>query len=75
MKKKVGFYFHLSIYIAVNTLLFVINFSTATPYFWPKWPLMGWGIGLLFHGLSVFLFSSKSNIIQQMIEKEMEKEV
>ncbi len=75
VKKKVGFYIHLSIYMVVNTMLFVINFSTGVPYFWAKWPLMGWGIGLLFHGLGVFLFSGKSNIIQRMIEKEIEKEI
>ena len=75
VKAKLGFYFHLSLYIAVNIFLIVINFSTQTQHFWFKWPLMGWGIGVLFHALGVFVFSGKSAIIQQMIEKEMEKEV
>ena len=71
---KFGFYIHLSVYIVVNLLLIVINFSTSTQYLWFKWPLMGWGIGLFFHALSVFLFSTGSAIKDQMIEKEMEKE-
>jgi len=74
VKKKVGFYIHLFIYIVVNTMLFVINFSVSPPYFWAKWPLMGWGIGLMFHGLGVFIFSGNSNIIRKMIEKEIKKE-
>jgi hypothetical protein len=24
---------------------------------WFYWPLLGWGIGLFFHGMSVFVFS------------------
>lgn len=75
VKAKLGFYFHLSIYIVVNILLIAINLSTQTQHFWFKWPLMGWGIGVLFHALGVFVFSGKSAIIRQMIEKEMEKEV
>ncbi len=75
VKAKLGFYFHLSVYIAVNILLIVINLSTQTEYFWFEWPLMGWGIGLFFHALGVFVFSGKSAMIRQMVEKEMQKEV
>jgi hypothetical protein len=75
VKKRLGFYLHLVIYMVVNFFLIIIHFSTASPYFWPKWPMMGWGIGLLFHGLGVFLFSGKSHIIRQMVEKEMEKDI
>ena len=75
VKKRLGFYLHLSIYMVVNFILIITYLSTAASYFWPKWPLMGWGIGLLFHGLGVFLFSGQSHIIRQMIEKEMEKDI
>jgi hypothetical protein len=74
VEAKFGFYIHLSVYIVVNLLLVVINFSTSTQYLWFKWPLMGWGVGLFFHALSVFLFSAGSAIKDQMIEKEMERE-
>ena len=75
VKAKLGFYYNVSIYIAICLLLIVINLSTSPEYFWAKWPLMGWGIGILFHALDVFVFSGKSAIIQQMIEKEMKKDV
>jgi len=74
VEAKFGFYIHLSVYIVVNLLLIIINFSTSTQYLWFKWPLIGWGIGLFFHALSVFLFSTGSAIKEQMIEKEMERE-
>ena len=74
VEAKIGFYLHLAAYIVVNILLIIINFSTSSGYLWFKWPLLGWGIGVLFHGLGVFVFSSGSVIKGRMIEKEMKKQ-
>jgi hypothetical protein len=74
VEAKLGFYIHLTIYIVVNILLIIINFSTSTQYLWFKWPLIGWGIGVLFHALGVFVFSGGSVIKERLIEKEMKKE-
>jgi len=74
VEAKFGFYIHLSVYATVCVLLIIINLSTSTQYIWFKWPLIGWGIAVLFHALSVFRSSGKSSIKEQMIEKEMEKE-
>lgn len=74
VEAKVGFYIHLSVYITVNLLLIIINLTTSPEYLWFKWPLMGWGIGLFFHAIGVFVFSGRSLVTEQMIEKEMKKE-
>ena len=58
---KCGFYIHLSVYMAVNLLLIIINLSTPGEYLWFVWPLMGWGIGLFFHALKVFIFNGQSS--------------
>jgi hypothetical protein len=44
---------HLGAYLSVNVMLIVIWLLT-TPggYFWPMWPMMGWGIGLAAHGMA-----------------------
>lgn len=34
-------------YLAVNAMLVVIWAATGAGYFWPIWPILGWGIGLL----------------------------
>jgi len=73
-KAKLGFYIHLTVYIVINLLLIIINLSTSSQYLWFKWPLLGWSIGLFFHSISVFLFTSGYAIFDKMIEKEMEKE-
>lgn len=49
-----GFYLHLTVFIAINALLHVINFVTAPGVYWAYWPLIGWGIGLLAHGLAIY---------------------
>ena len=74
VEAKIGFYIHLSVYIAVNILLIIVNISTSPQYLWFKWPLIGWGIGVFSHALGVFVFTSGSAIKEQMIEKEMKKE-
>lgn len=60
VKKISGFYSHLLVYIVVNLMLVVVNYQQLAPgesYF--KWhnftTLFFWGIGLLAHGLSVFM--------------------
>ncbi len=74
VEAKMGFYIHLGVYIAVNTLLIVINFYTSPQYLWFKWPMIGWGIGVIFHAVGVFVLSGGSNIKNRMIEKEMKRQ-
>ncbi|WP_394208776.1 2TM domain-containing protein [Enterovibrio calviensis] len=49
-----GFYSHLVTYVLVITGLFILNFMTSPDYIWAWWPAMGWGIGIVSHGLSAF---------------------
>jgi len=74
VEAKLGFYVHLAIYIAVNALLVSINMRTSPEYSWFIWPLLGWGAGLFFHGMGVFVFSGESAYKKKMIEKEMKKD-
>jgi uncharacterized membrane protein len=68
---KFGFFIHLSVFIAVNTLLFVINQQATPGYTWFPFPLGGWAIGLSIHGLAVYL--SDSGLRERMIEDELRK--
>jgi transcriptional regulator with XRE-family HTH domain len=49
-----GFYSHLINYAVVVLGLFLINFLTSPGYYWAWWAALGWGIGVISHGLSVF---------------------
>jgi hypothetical protein len=68
---KFSFYIHLLVYIVVNAVLIFINFNTDRGYLWFPWPMFGWGIGLFFHGLGVFV---RPKVMKQMIENELKKE-
>ena len=48
------FYTHLINYGVVILGLFILNYFTNPEYIWAWWVAMGWGIGVLSHGLSVF---------------------
>jgi hypothetical protein len=52
---KAAFQRHLIWYLLVNGMLVVIwaltNFGN---YFWPVWPMLGWGIGLASHAFAVY---------------------
>jgi len=71
-----GFYGNLFSYIIINMGLLVLNLLTSPEYLWFFWPLLGWGIGVLIHGLVVFNalpFLGKDweeQKIKEFIEKE-----
>lgn len=74
VEEKKGFYTHLAFYIAVNILL-VIIWAAGAGFPWFVFPLAGWGIGILFHFLGVFVFSGRlmSGWERRAIEKEAER--
>jgi len=67
---KLGFYIHAAVFVAVNLALFVVNGQVTPSYPWFAWPLGGWGIGLAFHGLAVFLLGAGSGIRERMVQAE-----
>lgn len=54
VRKVKGFYIHLSQYLIVIPGLAVINLLTGSDYMWFVWPALGWGLGVVAHGASVF---------------------
>src|SRR3954452_11810797 len=40
---------HLRFYLSVMALLVVIWALSGMGYFWPIWPIVGWGIGIVSH--------------------------
>ena len=49
-----GFYTHLIIYVIVVGSLLALNLVRSSSHLWAIWPAIGWGIGVLFHGLNVY---------------------
>jgi len=68
---KLAFRSHLMAYVLVNAALFAINLITSPEYFWAIWPMMGWGIGLAAHGMTVYM--NGEGLRDRLIEEELEK--
>ena len=55
LRKKHEFHAHLAAYILVNAMFVAIYFMTAPGgFFWPVFPILGWGIGVFFHGWDTY---------------------
>lgn len=53
-----GFYTHLISYLVIMGGLVLIDLLTSPGTFWAVWPMLGWGIGVLVHGVNVFEMTS-----------------
>lgn len=53
VESMIGFYVHLAVFVAVMTGLFFLNYLSGDAW-WVQWPLLGWGLGVVTHGLLVF---------------------
>ncbi|MFZ1101976.1 MAG: 2TM domain-containing protein [Hyphomicrobiaceae bacterium] len=54
-----GFYVHLFVFALVLGGLTIINAAVGGPW-WVLWVLLGWGIGVLAHGLVVLGYTSRT---------------
>lgn len=70
LKKRRDFYGHILVYLLVNTFLVVI-WAVTSPggFFWPVFPLVGWGIGVVMNAWDVFWAEEVS---EDRIQREME---
>ena len=73
VEEKLGFFSHLAVYLIVNAIRLVINLTQSPGDYWFFWPLLGWGIGVFFHGMGIFVRGEGSSIRDRMIEKEMQR--
>ena len=68
------FYIHLTIYLTVNSSLFLTNLFFSPQTWWFFWPLIGWGVGLFFHFIVAILLNNpriKNRLIWKKIKITM----
>ena len=68
LKKKSDFRVHLMIYMLVNGMFVLIWAMTGADFFWPIFPLAGWGIGVVANAYDVY-------VRQEPTEAEIDAEV
>ena len=72
LKKRRDFHGHLLVYVLVNTFLVVIwAVVDAHGFFWPVFPIVGWGIGVVMNAWDVY---SRPPITEDDVQREIERE-
>jgi hypothetical protein len=70
LKKKRDFRSHVFIYVAVNAMLVVIWAVTGSGFFWPIFPLIGWGIAVAANAWDVY---GRKPITEDEIRREADR--
>jgi hypothetical protein len=70
LKKKRDFRTHIFIYVLVNVMLVVIWAVTGSGFFWPVFPIIGWGIGVAANAWDVY---GRKPITEDEIRRETER--
>jgi 2TM domain len=71
LKKRHDFYGHLLVYGLVNAFLVVIWAITGLHgFFWPVFPIVGWGIAVILNAWDVY---GRSEIDENQIRHEMDR--
>ena len=70
---KLGWYMHAVLYVVVNLIVFSMSRYGFGNRPWSVYPLLGWGLGLALHGVSVFILGTGSGLRERMVQKERER--
>jgi hypothetical protein len=72
VEAQLAFYRHAMIYVVANVLLAVLNLLKSPDHLWFPWVILGWGIGVLAHGLNVYSYRWLGSCREQMIQRELQ---
>ena len=70
---KLGWYTHAIVYTLVNALLFAASWHAFGHRPWSVFPLLGWGLGLVLHGIAVFMLGQGSPLRERLVQRERER--
>jgi hypothetical protein len=70
LKKKRDFRTHIVIYVIVNAMLVGIWAVTGAGFFWPVFPILGWGIGI---GVNAWDVYGRKPITEDEVRRETER--
>ncbi|SFE17559.1 2TM domain-containing protein [Paracidovorax konjaci] len=68
VRAKLGWLLHASVYVCVNLGLAAL--AAWQGRHWAVFPALGWGIGLLAHGIAVALGGRGAGLYQHLLERE-----
>jgi len=69
LKDKRDFKGHLLAYVTTNLLLVAVWVAIGSGFFWPVFPIFGWGIGIAMHAWEVYAPSATP----EQVDAEMDR--
>jgi hypothetical protein len=72
VQARMGFVIHASIYVVMNLGFVAIWYMTGSRYPWFVWPALGWGIGVLAHGVTLVI-GPGSAVERRAIDRELRR--
>ena len=70
LKKKRDFKMHVLMYVTVNAFLVAIWAVSDSGFFWPIFPILGWGIGVIANAYDVY---GRKPISEEEIRREVDR--
>ena len=65
---KIGWTIHAAVYLCVNVGLLLLSWSQGRH--WGLYPALGWGLGLLAHGVAVWVLMPGGSVMQRLVARE-----
>ena len=75
VKKKKEFFEHFTTFLVMSVFFFLLNMVTSFGHWWFMWPIIGWGIGVFFHYMSVFGLPGIGPITNEWEKKAIQEEI
>ena len=69
LRKKRDFLAHLLAYVLINGSVLIIWALTGSGFFWPVFPMLAWGVGLVLHAWDIY----RQPLSEQQIQWEMKR--
>ncbi len=73
VKQEKSFYLNLLRYLAVISMLFIINYMTLSTISWAMYPAIFWGIAIVFQGLKSVYYSQINDFLSNWEAKKIKQ--
>ena len=70
LNKRADFRGHVLVYVLVNAFLVVIWAVTGAGFFWPIFPILAWGIGVVGNAWDVY---RRDDLSEDRVQREMDR--
>jgi hypothetical protein len=68
---KLGWYVHALVYLSVNLMLALLSIMSGKH--WAVFPALGWALGLLIHGVVVFVVTGGAGLHERLVQRERDR--